>query len=691
MEAHMKGMSLVRGGLVAVLIGVSLSAQSLNIELQRVTQQATVTGDLHAAIEAYKGIVARSGSNREAAVQALLRMAESYQKLGDAEARTIYQRIVREFPDRKEEAALASARLASTVAAARVKGDHAVWTGPEVDPSGRVSPDGRWITFLDWGTVPARLMIHDVAANVSRPLTPVGQGAHWSAISKDGTQIVYEAVDVPAIRVAPLRASGYLTARTIVVKNAVGFSSFDWSPDGKWVAAGIELADGTGQIGVIAVADGSFRNLKSVDRGVLAKAHNPTSIFFSPDGKYLAYDRPLTSGSRQRDVFVLAIDSGRDIPAIVHGANDFVMGWSPDGTRLLFRSDRIGSWGLWGQSLADGTAQGAPELLKSDIGRSVSLGMTASGVLYLHKATSTRDVTIAPIDLEAGKILGPPVGFAQGFVEGAQNATWSPDGRYLAYPVACNDGCLAIRSVATGQVRRLALTMRNVGAPSWSPDGRSLLASGLDETGREGIFRFDVQSGEVTAVIPGEGLQLLRGGWAPDGTKVYFSRGDAVVERDVASGLERVVYSEAGGLKLAQLSPDGRSVFGSAGFDPSTQSSGLQVVPVAGGRPRELLRITVPEGFRPGPFAWTPDSRAILAIKAIGSRRELWLVPVAGGSQRKLDIDPDIWLAGAGGSGDWDFSLSPDGRSIAFKTGRSAAEVWALENFLPSTRATVRR
>ena len=284
----MNGMSLVRIGLVAVLIGVSVSAQSLSVELQRITQQATVTGDLRAAIDGYKRIVARAGSNREVAAQALVRMADAYQKLGDAEARAIYQRIVRDFPDRKEEAALASTRLGGTVPAASVKGERAVWTGPEVEVSGRVSPDGRWITFIDRGTL--TLKIHDVAANVSRALTPAGQAAQWSAISKDGTQIVYEAgVDsVSQVRVASLPASGFLDSRPIVIKDAASYSSFDWSPDGKSIATTFETTDGGGQIGVITVADGSFRSLKSIDRSALNTRRNLTSIFVSPDGKYLA-------------------------------------------------------------------------------------------------------------------------------------------------------------------------------------------------------------------------------------------------------------------------------------------------------------------------------------------------------------------------------------------------------------------
>lgn len=220
-------------------------------------------------------------------------------------------------------------------------------------------------------------------------------------------------------------------------------------------------------------------------------------------------------------MFLLAVDGSRDMPAVAHSANDAVMGWSPDGTRLLFRSDRTGSWALWAQPFADGAAQGSPELLKSDIGRSVSLGVTTSGALFLYKRLSTRDITIAPIDLAAGRLLGPPVGFPQGFIEGAGNPTWSPDGKYLTYLVPCDNGCLAIRTVAAGQVRRLAPTMGNVGvhalsigAYAWSPDARSILA--VERDGQR-MFRIDVQSGEATRMSDGPGLLA---GWSPDGTKV---------------------------------------------------------------------------------------------------------------------------------------------------------------------------
>src|SRR5258707_396050 len=54
-------------------------------------------------------------------------------------------------------------------------------------------------------------------------------------------------------------------------------------------------------IGLVSAQDGSLRLLKSLDW------HGAGRMFFSPDGKYLGYDRPESDTSRERDVFVLAI------------------------------------------------------------------------------------------------------------------------------------------------------------------------------------------------------------------------------------------------------------------------------------------------------------------------------------------------------------------------------------------------
>ena len=193
----MRNLRYALGLTVAALLLVPVSAQNLDVELQRATQKEIVSGDLKAAIEEYKKIVARAGTNRPVAAQALVRMAECYQRLGDAEARKIYERVVREFPDRKEEVALARARLgggAATQNAGVVT--RQVWTGPKVDAYGTVSPDGRFLSFTDWDT--GDLALHDFVTGQDRRLTNKGTWqdspafALLSAISRDGKQVAYE-------------------------------------------------------------------------------------------------------------------------------------------------------------------------------------------------------------------------------------------------------------------------------------------------------------------------------------------------------------------------------------------------------------------------------------------------------------------------------------------------------------------
>src|SRR5260370_3391704 len=110
--------------------------------------QEEVQGDLKGAIATYQKVVATPGVSRKTAADALIRMGQCYEKLGDAESRKAYERVVREYADQKEAAALARAKL-GTGAAAHNTGiiTRQVWTGPNVDVYGTVSPDGRVMSF----------------------------------------------------------------------------------------------------------------------------------------------------------------------------------------------------------------------------------------------------------------------------------------------------------------------------------------------------------------------------------------------------------------------------------------------------------------------------------------------------------------------------------------------------------------
>jgi Tol biopolymer transport system component len=229
--------------------------------------------------------------------------------------------------------------------------------------------------------------------------------------------------------------------------------------------------------------------------------------------------------------------------------------------------------------------------------------------------------------------------------------------------------------------------------PLWSPDSSFLLVSGTDDKGRQGIYRVDAQTGEsaplVVAAEPGR-LPLARG-LSPDGKRLYIGRTDAngavVLARELQSGTEREILRRDV-LQGSALSPDGRYLAITA-FDMSSRSrtsvksGSLLVVPVEGGQPHELLRVSAPETL--GEFVkWLPDGKSLLFRKGPEEGpggRATFRIPVEGGTPVKYGAE---WTPGP-------FSIRSDGRQVAFMTGQPKFEIWALENFLPAQAGTNER
>src|SRR5512147_3093522 len=90
---------------MTLALGVVVAGQSRNqadVALQAAIRAETVDGNLADAIKRYADIAATYKSNRPVAASALVHMAECYQKLGDSEAKRVYERLIREFADQPE-------------------------------------------------------------------------------------------------------------------------------------------------------------------------------------------------------------------------------------------------------------------------------------------------------------------------------------------------------------------------------------------------------------------------------------------------------------------------------------------------------------------------------------------------------------------------------------------------------------
>ncbi len=99
----------------------AVSNADAEVLLQAAMHKEQVEGRLPEAIDAYKAVVAKAGSNKQVAARALLQLAAVVQKLGRPEARTTYQAIVRDYPDQPTAVAAARARLAAASPAASAR------------------------------------------------------------------------------------------------------------------------------------------------------------------------------------------------------------------------------------------------------------------------------------------------------------------------------------------------------------------------------------------------------------------------------------------------------------------------------------------------------------------------------------------------------------------------------------------
>ena len=552
-------------------------APSPQVMLEAARKAETVDGDPKAAISQYEQIVKRFPNDRAVVADALVRMAGAYKKLGDTQSKTIYERVVREYGDQASAAAAARVALGAAGAKAPFAGPataamRRVWSGAGANSYARVSPDGRFIAFVDPDS--GDLALRDVEAGTSRRLTH--DAGNWSqfaqsaAFSPDGHQIAYGWFGSNGryeVRIVGVNGGAGAAPRTVVDRpdiEEIGVS--DWTRDGKWLAVTYETHDNRGAVHLarLDVADGRIHDVRAkLDRF-------PTRALFSPDGRFVAYDVVRDNEVENRDIVVRSLAEEAEWFVAPGPGYDELVGWGPDGNVLAFASDRSGVNALWVAPLNDGRPSGEPRQVYGNVGDS-ALGLTTRGALFVGVVLGARDVHVVAVDTATGKRLGEPERPIDRRLGPGSGAVWSPDGTRLAFALRQRrrgqGRTLAVRDMRTGDVRQFPTGLRTFNFPKWSPDGRALAVQGVDRQGRECIVRVAVDSGEVTPlVVPADGVSAYWPSWSADGRRVYFLRTSAgksaiTVERDLASGQER----EFPGVPNGIASPTGPFLLSSPG------------------------------------------------------------------------------------------------------------------------------
>jgi Tol biopolymer transport system component len=683
-----------------VVVQSALSQQSAEDLYEAALLKKEAEGDLNGAINLFQSIVTKYPDRRDFAAKAQFQIGICYEKLGLKQAQEAFQKVIEKYPDQSEVVKAAREKLALLARPREEaeKGDkelkiRRVYGGDELKGWNSLSSDGRHLIYTDWST--GDLAVIDIVNGQHRPLTDKGpwtKSSEWAshgAYSPDDKRIAYGWMNQNQVR--ELRVIGFDGSNPRVLyrnEQCRWIQTCEWTPDGKHILILITHKEGPGQIALVSASDGTIRILGEV------QAEWP-SLDLSPDGRYIACSMVPEPTSSKSDVFIVKTESGEISPLVANAADDYALGWAPDGRRLLFASDRTGAYGAWSLVVSDGRAQGPPKLIKADFNKANPVRLTPDGVLYYVQEHMLSDVYIAAIDPDTGKVQGTPVTAKVRYSGANASPDWSPDGTRLVYRT--NPGgmdsfsapaMISVLDVRTGEERQITPKLDAIGlrdGPRWAPDGRSVLVIGRRGEER-GVYQVDIENGATSplVIVPERTQFIFHAVWSLDAKSIFYFQGKPlrILRRDLDTGrdTELAMVPDDADVVLA-LSPDGKWLAFAEQKAPG-QMCKLNLVPSAGGEARELFRGQGSPAFS-STVNWTPDGRFLWFEKHILSKDpkappkiECWRVSPDGGNLQKLELNYQ-------GS---QLRLSPDGRQIAFWTRQDTLELWAMENFLPKEK-----
>jgi Tol biopolymer transport system component len=674
--------AIVVGGVLLTGIAVSQKNNTPEAMLRAAMDKETVDGDLKAAIEQYKKVIAQKGASNDVVANALVRLGGAYEKQASAEARPVYERVVREFSGQTDAAQEARSRLAMTPSNSAEISLRRICSGADCD--GVISPNGRNV-INDFGNP----IVRDLVTGQSHPLTNVpdgyiGRAPKWAPDSKRVAFTESSLAEPRGEQIVVANLDGGMSRTIFHGERALAFA---WSPDGNRILVGEYGKGSTTNLLWIGAADGKLENL--TDRLFVMGAS------ISLDGRYIAYGASKNVNSTDgTDLYVMASDgtAGAAIVASPNSGLRLPVGWTPDGKHLLFvensNSRQTDQMSLWAVPFDSGKP-GVPILVHRDSENESRqyLGMTRSGAVFYRIQARLADTSIVSMNPETGKVTSPPTPLPQLRTGGG---IVSPDGLRILHQTTVGSVVeptpdvtgLSIYSIDSGKDQRVASSIvvlrRGV---CWSADGASILFNrplGVNATQSEPV-RFNLNTGEATPLFPGASSFTIR---TCSAELVVDFDSTAIKVRSLKTGSETEIHKYSR-RQLLQSSPfishDGRWVaFREVLVDGS---AALYVVSSEGGPAKELVRVKSPATFiNPRGLGWSPDDRFIFFLRRPddNSPSELFRVPVSGGSEESTGLKgPGLGAA----------EIAPDGKRIVIGAINQQTEIWAMENFLPSPAA----
>jgi serine/threonine protein kinase len=536
-----------------------------------------------------------------------------------------------------------------------------------VERAAELSPDERYLAYADWSEGDAGVMVRELESGNLRkftrspkdvlglygktedlvegavqratgtPRTGAGMQFYGHTWSPDSRWLTYLWMTPPRLEVELRIASPETRESRLLLPPTIGayYEPMDWSPDGEWLVC---CGHKPGALALVSVPEGRVRVLGEFP------SEPPEHARFSPDGKQVVFSQLVGGpepGERRHALFVTEVASGGTRPLNLPG-NCRTPIWSPNQPVILFTSERLSSWDLWGVRVAEDEAPSEPFPVQYGFPYH-KLRLTRAGKLIVHRDVKPGDgytIAVAREPSERLKVESLP-----------GRIYFSMDGRLHVMSVTNGKACVTPFPSLSHPSRSLH------GGHRWFLEIRALPSTGTNELRRElFVMRDDAEAGQGLQLtdLPGLGQMTHVNGFSIRPIQTGREP-DRVIgwARDASRGLDDGLISWAA--TKAKNSPTGSSppseiYVARVGFGPDGNITGLA-------EPLSVEPLVVGASTHD----WSPDGRRLVYTRP--GRTNLLQI---------LDMQTrGASLLAEGRAPAW----SPDGNWIAFLRGHASLHV----------------
>ena len=287
---------------------------------------------------------------------------------------------------------------------------------------GHPSSDGRFLPYVGAdGNVQVLEIANGQSHPVTRDATADESGVDWlidpqggritqnlwslEAMSHNGDRVAYTwALPNETYELRVVNANGSWQRTLLERRGAYQPVPVDWSRDGKRIVCWLLQKDGTADLVLISLDDGSRQLLHH-------KVGSVPTTTISPDGRYVAFEQiSVREPGRHAEVVVVSADGGEARPLFAN-ARQNNPAWLDD-THLLFARPSVEfekSFDGWITRVVDGVAQGEPVRAVQNLGAlPISATVTDTGLIYSVRTVIWNEVYTSSIDLAGPARPGAP-------------------------------------------------------------------------------------------------------------------------------------------------------------------------------------------------------------------------------------------------------------------------------------------